>query len=358
MIARMTRRQFSQRLLAAAALPLAGSATAMAAAGAGRRKVIFDTDPGIDDAMALLFLNALPEIDLIGITTTFGNAAVETTTRNALYLTERFGIAAPVASGAPNPFVGTYGPAPVTIHGKNGLGDIPLPDRLTRRADPRPAARFLIDSIRAHPGEVTLVAVGSLNNLARALREDPGIASLTRQVIIMGGAIGYGGILGNVTPAAEANIWDDPTAADEVFGAAWPLTAVGLDVTEKVEMSRDYLDALRRDGGEAGQFIWDITRLYEKFHHDSGVPNIFVHDASAVAYLARPDLFKTRSGPVRVATEGLAFGETIQKPAGRSGPPSVWDNRPAQNFCIDVDAEALRRLYRQTILDWQHRRRG
>jgi inosine-uridine nucleoside N-ribohydrolase len=355
MIARMTRRQFSQRLLAAATLPLAGSPIAFAAE---RRKVIFDTDPGIDDAMALLFLNALPDIDLIGITTTFGNATVATTTRNALYLCERFGINVPVASGAPDPLVGSYGPAPVAIHGKNGLGDITLPERLTRSADPRPAARFLIDTIRSHPGEVTLVAVGSLNNLARALRQDPGIAALTRQVIIMGGAIGYGGILGNVTPATEANIWDDPTAADEVFGAAWPLTAVGLDVTEKVEMPRDYLDALRHDGGETGQFIWDITRIYEKFYHDVGLPNIYAHDASAVAYLARPELFKTRAGAVRVVTEGLAFGETIQKPAGRGFSPGAWDNRPTQNFCIDVDAETLRRLYRQTILDWEQRRQG
>lgn len=283
-------------------------------------KVIFDTDPGVDDAMALLFLHAAAQVELIGITTTFGNGTIETTTRNALYIAERFGIAAPVAQGAGVPLVGEAGDPPHFVHGHNGLGDIELPTTLSRQPDPRPAHRLIIDLIRANPGEVEIVAVGRMTNLALALREDPGIAALVKQVVIMGGAFGIDGVLGNVTPAAEANIWGDPLAADEVTGAAWPLTMVGLDVTQKTRMPTEYLRTIADEAGEAGRFIWDISRFYEDFHQKGGVDSIFVHDSSAVAYLLDPTLFEIRRGEIRVVSEGLAFGQTIQKPAGTAFP--------------------------------------
>lgn len=348
----ISRRQFSGLLAAGAAAgfaPLTAGAAPKAAATGGR-KVIFDTDPGIDDAMALLFLHYLPGIELLGITSTFGNHVVDVTTRNALYLVERFKIDVPVARGTGVPLAGEYGPPPVYVHGNNGLGDVPVPETVKTQPDPRVAHKFIIDTVRAHPGEVTLVAVGSMTNLALALREDPEIAGLVKEVIIMGGAFGYFGNLGNISPASEANIHDDPTAADEVFGAKWHVTAVGLDVTHRVEMPTDYIRALAKDAGEVGQFIWDITRFYENFYKKSGMPSIYVHDASAVAYLADPSLFKTRSGAVRVVTEGLAIGQTIQKPDSRHFPAGAWDNRPSQAICIDVDAEKLRELYRRTII--------
>jgi inosine-uridine nucleoside N-ribohydrolase len=312
-------------------------------------KVIFDTDPGIDDAMALLFLAASAEVELIGITTTFGNGTIETTTRNALYLAERFGIAAPVARGAGAPLVGEPGDPPDFVHGGNGLGDVTLPQTIAKEPDPRPAYRLIIDLVRANPGEVEIVAVGRMTNLALALREDPGIAALVKQVVIMGGAFGINGVLGNVTPAAEANIWGDPLAADEVTGASWPLTMVGLDVTQQTHMPTEYLRALADEAGEAGQFIWDISRFYEDFHRQGGVDSIFVHDSSAVAYLLNPSLFATRRGAIRVVSEGLAFGMTIQKPADLSYPPGDWDGRPEHQVCTSVDAEGLRQLYRATI---------
>jgi inosine-uridine nucleoside N-ribohydrolase len=313
-------------------------------------KVIFDTDPGIDDAMALLFLATSPEVELIGITTTFGNGTIDTTTRNALYLGERFGIAAPVARGAGAPLVGEPGDPPDFVHGGNGLGNVELPATIARKPDPRPAHKLIIDLVRANPGEVEIVAVGRMTNLALALREDPGIAALVKQVVIMGGAFGISGVLGNVTPAAEANIWGDPLAADEVTAAAWPLTMVGLDVTQQTRMPTEYLRALADDGGEAGQFIWNISRFYEDFHQKGGVDSIFVHDSSAVAYLLRPELFETRPGAIRVVSDGLAFGMTIQKPASVAYPPGEWDGRPEHRVCTSVNSEGLRQLYRATII--------
>jgi len=313
-------------------------------------KVIFDTDPGVDDAMALLFLHHAPEIELVGITTTLGNGTIETTTRNALYLAERFGIDVPVAQGPATPLVGLAGEPPHYVHGHNALGDIPLPDTIARTVDPRPAHRLIIDLVRANPGEIAIVAVGRMTNLALALREDPEIAGLVKQVVIMGGAFGFHGNHGNVTPAAEANIIGDPLAADEVTGGSWPITMVGLDVTQRTQLTTEYLEALARDGGEAGQFIWDITRFYVAFHHAAGVPNMFVHDSSAVAYLIDPTLFTTRSGAIRVITEGMAIGQTIQKPDGYAFPPGDWDNRPSHKICTEVDAERFKALYRQTIL--------
>jgi len=168
--------------------------------------------------------------------------------------------------------------------------------------------------------------------------------------VVMGGAFGYRGHLGNVTPAAEANIHGDPHAADEMFAAAWPVTVIGLDVTHEVLMPQDYLRRLGEEAGEVGRFIWDITRFYENFYLKKGLAGISVHDASAAIYLVAPDLFETRSGPVRVVCEGLAFGQTIQRPAGIGFPPNDWDGRPSHAVCIEVKDQPLLDLYRQTLL--------
>src|SRR4051812_11058640 len=243
-----------------------------------RHKVIYDTDPGVDDAMALVFQALHPDIELLGLTSVFGNATIETTTHNARFLAGRFAPGVPVARGAAAPLK-RAAPQPLAwIHGNNGLGNIVLGDSPAAPLDPRPAHRFIIDSVRAHPGEVTLLAVGPLTNLALALADDPQIAPLVKQVVVMGGAFGTEGVLGNVTPAAEANILGDPDAADIVFGAPWPVAIVGLDVTQRTIMSQDYLASIRDRGGAAGQFIWDVSRHYEAFHQQSAqLKGIYVH---------------------------------------------------------------------------------
>lgn len=314
-------------------------------------KILFDTDPGVDDAMALLFLHRHPAVELVGITTVFGNAEIDVTTRNALYLGERFGIAAPVARGAALPLVRPARGAVPEVHGDDGLGNLAGPVRTTRTADPRPAHRFIVELLRAHPAEVTLLAVGPLTNLALALAEEPAIAQLARQVVVMGGAFGIGGQGGNVSPVAEANILCDPHAADAVFTAPWPVTIVGLDVTHQVRMDHAFFERLRAEGGAEGAFIWEASRHYVRFYGRAvGVAGCYVHDSSAAAFAVAPGLFTTRRGPVRVVEQGIAIGQTIQNAAARrysQGQP--WEGVPEQHVCTAVQADAVLALFLDTL---------
>jgi purine nucleosidase len=309
-----------------------------------RKNVIFDTDPGVDDAMALLFLVRSPSVRLIGITTSHGNGSIEATTRNALYLTQRLGIDAQVYEGARHPLKGVASPPPTFVHGENALGDIEIPEVLSRQVAGVPAHRFIIESVKAQPHEISIVAVGRMTNLALALREAPEIAGLVKEVVVMGGAFGTHGHAGNVTPLAEANIIGDPLAADEVFGALWPLTVVGLDVTQQTIMSHQYLEDLAQTAGSDGELIWEISRGYEAFHRNTGVEDgIYVHDSSAVAYLLDPSLFDVVTGPVRVVEDGFAKGHTIRSKAG------AWGDRPSVRVCVGVDSSRLLTLYRNTL---------
>lgn len=312
-------------------------------------KVIFDTDPGIDDAMALLFLHKHPDIDLIGITTIFGNASIETTTRNALFLKREWGINAPVAKGAnatlrPDRLEADW---PTFIHGVNGLGDVPVPETIDLPIDPRPAYRFIIDAIKDNPGEVTLVAVGRMTNLALAIKEDPTIIDLVKEVVIMGGAFD---IMGNITPAAEANIHGDPEAADLVMTTNWPVTVVGLDVTMQTAMSKEYIDEMAEEGGDDIKLLRDISALYVDFYKERTGGGMVVHDSCACVYVVAPDAFTTRSGSIRVVAGGIADGKTIQKPDSRGFPPSPWDNFPSQKACMDIDTDRVLNIIRAAIV--------
>ena len=231
-----------------------------------RQRILFDTDPGIDDAMALLMLARDARAELVGISTVFGNAPVDVTTANALALCHRFGIDVPVARGAARPLVREPRHFPVHIHGQDGLGDVQARPPHERVPEPLDAARFIVRHGARHAGELTLVAVGPLTNLAQALALDPELPRHVQRVVVMGGAFGTLGHGGNATPVAEANVFCDPHAADAVFGAAWPVTVVGLDVTHQVLMNSAYLDALGDEGGAEGRYMRDITRRYERFY--------------------------------------------------------------------------------------------
>lgn len=313
-------------------------------------KIIFDTDPGIDDAMALLFIQASPALDLLAVTTVFGNADIDTTTRNALYLKHRFGLSAPVYQGTDKPLVRPRNPSPTFVHGENGLGDVDLSDHVPRQPEAKPAHQAIIDLARQYPGEVTLVAVGPLTNLALALKAEPEVATLLKAVVIMGGAFGVAGKPGNVTPVAEANIWNDPEAADLVFTAPWALTAVSLDVTTQVVMSPAYMDALEASAGPAGAFLNAISKPYAAFYGDrDGITGCCVHDAAAVAFVIDPSLFQLRRGSVRVVTDGVALGQTCQKVEGELFGPSAWDDQPIQAVTVAVDGARLLALYAETM---------
>jgi purine nucleosidase len=311
-------------------------------------KVIFDTDPGVDDAMALLFLHHHPEIDLIGITTVFGNASVDTTTRNALFLKREWNIPAPVARGEGKTYDPMRNPVdwPVFIHGHDGLGNIDVPETIDLPVDPRPAHRFIIETVRANPHEVTLIAVGRMSNLAYALKEDPEIAGLVKQVIIMGGAFD---VPGNITPAAEANIHGDPEAADVVMTAPWKVVVVGLDVTMKTVMTRTRLAGLVARGGERVRLLSDISQFYIDFYGKHVDDGMVVHDSCACLYLVAPNLFVTRSGAMRVVCGGIADGQTIQKPDSRHFPPGNWDDLPSQLACIGIEADKAIDLLSETL---------
>ena len=316
-----------------------------------KKKIILDTDPGIDDAMAILFAEAHPEIELMGITTVYGNATIDNGTQNALYLKQKFGMNALVAKGTDMPLVREPVGATVIVHGETGFGDVKAPSSLDVSAIEKPAYQFIIDSVRAEPGEITLVAVGPLTNLALALEAAPDIVELVKEVVIMGGAFGENDHRGNVTPFAEANIHDDPHAADKVFTASWPVTVIGLDVTEESFFTAQYLDDLRDDAGEVGQFIWDVSRYYLKFYSEKvGMEGCHVHDPSAIAYVIQPSLFECRSGAIRVVTDGPAEGMTIQKSDQRSYMNDEWSSFPAQKVGIKVNDEALLSLYRETLV--------
>ena len=315
------------------------------------RKVIFDTDPGVDDAMALAFLTMRPELDLIGVTTVLGNADIETVTRNALFLRDRLGFKAPVAQGSGVTLLGKHGKHAKHVHGDNALGDIAIPEVLSSGIDSRRGHRMMIDLIRSHPGEVTIIAVGRMTNLARALDKDPEVARLVQGVVVMGGAFGTNGHTGNVSPIAEANVAGDPDAADAVFTAHWPVTIVGLDVTQEVVLDVAFLDRLRDAGSEHAKFLHELSQSYLGFHQRTRkLDGIFAHDSLAVAYAVDPTLFTTREGAVRVICGGLASGQTIQKPERPSFPTTAWDPHPAQSVCVGVDTAGVLALMEETFI--------
>lgn len=317
--------------------------------GPAPRQVIVDTDPGIDDAMALAYLRASPRARLIALTTVFGNASIEVTTRNACWLARRLGIDAPVHRGAGGPLHRPRLPSPVHVHGNNGLGDIELAGEVPDAA-PGTAHEAIIERVRAAPGEVSLLALGPLTNLALALRAAPSIAGLVREVVVMGGAFGWQGRRGNVSPVAEANVHNDPEAADLVFGADWPVTVVGLDVTSRCVLPAARAAALRDAAGDTGRLLFDISRRYEALYREhDGLDGCCLHDVTAAVCLVEPSLFRFETGPIRVVTAGIAVGQTIQRPLATRFPPGAWDHAPPQRSCVDLQLDRVLDDYFATL---------
>ena len=221
--------------------------------------ILLDCDPGVDDAMALLWGLADPRVDIVAIGTVWGNVSVDLTTVNALRLLEIGGRPdIPVAKGARRPLLGPDPDFENGVHGKDGQGDTNLPMPETVHIEETAAAQ-IVRLANERPGELTLVAVGPLTNLAIALALDPGIADRFRQVVLMGGAFQ---VPGNVTPIDEANIWHDPEAAQMVMDAGWPLTIVGLDVTEEARVTETMLRDLAATGNPSTVHLQQISDGY------------------------------------------------------------------------------------------------
>ena len=295
--------------------------------------------------MAILFALRCPELEVMGLTSVFGNVHVEQATENTLKILEFDGRSdLPVAKGAAGPLSGVYGGPADFVHGDDGLGDVGLP-AARGEADSLSAAEFIVETVMAAPGEITLVPIGPLTNIALALESEPQIAKHVAEVVLMGGAAT---VSGNVSPVAEANIHNDPVAADRVFTAGWPLTMIGLDVTMKVVTDEAYLQSL--SATRAGEFIFNISRFYQQFHAKVyGIEALHTHDPSAIAYLVDSSLFEIDRGAIRVPSDGLARGQTIWDQRGEWLFPNPWSDQPKVNVCVGVNDQQLLTLFRERI---------
>jgi purine nucleosidase len=268
------------------------------------QKIILDCDPGIDDALAIAFAAGCPDLDLLGITTVAGNVGLPLTTANAQRVAEFVGIGGtPVTPGAAAPLLRDPIDARL-VHGDSGLGGAQLPDPVSRPAGGH-AIDYLIDTIQAAPGEITLVATGPLTNIAMAVRKEPMLTHWVKDFVIMGGSSGRG----NVTPAAEYNIWADPEAAAAVFGAGWTVTVLGLDVTMKTGATPATLARMGQLGSLGAELLLPALSQYHSVSEPGGPA---VHDVCAVVYVAEPSLFGLRTARIGVETAGrLTSGMTV-----------------------------------------------
>jgi inosine-uridine nucleoside N-ribohydrolase len=297
--------------------------------------ILIDCDPGHDDAIALLLALASPELEILGVTTVAGNQTLEKTTANAFRVLEFAGRTdIPVAAGAERPlvrepFVAAY------VHGETGLDGPDLPQAQGSPVD-RHAADFLADEIRRRDGQVTLVPTGPLTNVALMLALHPD--ARPARIVLMGGAVAEG----NVTPAAEFNIWWDPEAAARVFGSGIDLTMVGLDVTHKALFTQAHVGRLT---GRVGQVVTELLGFYDRFHREVyGFDGSPIHDAVAVAQAMRPDLVETLFRNVEIDVESeLCRGRTVV---------DLWrrtEREPNVQVGVDIDADAFLELLVERI---------
>ena len=264
--------------------------------------------------------------------------------RNALTLCEMAGQDIPVTQGVGMPWVGPESGYAHFVHGDDGFGNT-FPKASERELDPRSSAQFIVDMAHKYPGEITLVAIGPLGNLALALRLEPNLPKLVKGVSIMGGAAF---VPGNVTPLAEANIWNDAHAAEIVFAADWELTMFGLDVTLKTPFTLEFLDKLETKNEKLGGFVKAASQFYVDFYSQNREEKVcFFHDAFPLAHLIQPELFTLKTGNARVGTGELDRGQTAVAPAGTTASP-LWTEAQEIHVAVDVDHNKLEQLFIDT----------
>ncbi|QFQ86873.1 nucleoside hydrolase [Paracoccus kondratievae] len=305
------------------------------------RKIIIDTDPGQDDAVAILLALASPELEVLGLSVVAGNVPLHHTERNARMLCELAGRPdLPVYAGCDAPLQRKLVTAE-HVHGKTGLDGVTLPEP-TMPLAPGHAVDFLIETLRREePGTVTLVPIGPLTNIAAAFQRAPDIIPRVQEIVLMGGAYFE---VGNVTPTAEFNIYVDPEAAKIVFASGAPLTVMPLDVTHRVLTSRPWVETMRAMG-RVGQAVASWTDFFERFDREKyGSEGAPLHDPCTIAWLLKPDLFSGRFINVEIETQGeFTQGMTVAdwwRVSGRT---------PNATFIRDVQSDAFFALLTERI---------
>ncbi len=291
------------------------------------KPVIFDVDTGIDDALAIAYALSSPELELLGFTTCFGNVPVQEATRNTLAILELVEKDVPVYEGASQTFKRGMKPQWARlVHGKDGLGNVLKAEPLKRAASGS-AEDFMIKQVKERPNEITIIAVGPLTNVARAINKAPEIIPLIKNVVIMGGAVN---VPGNVTPYGEANIVADPEAADCVFSSGLSVTLVGLDVTMETLLPLAKMDEWRDVDSKTAHFFADMTEhyigAYESFY--PGIGGCALHDPLAVGVVIDPSFVRTRLMNISVITDGEEVGNTV---GNKEGEPKI-------HVCTEVEA--------------------
>ena len=305
------------------------------------RKIIIDTDPGQDDAVAILLALASPELEVLALTTVAGNVPLPLTTRNARQIVELTGKPTPVYAGCDAPLKRKLVTAEY-VHGKTGLDGIPLPEP-SHPLQPEHAVDFLIDTLRLQePGSITLCPLGPLTNIATAFQRAPDIIARVAEIVLMGGAYFE---VGNITPAAEFNIYVDPEAAEIVFKSGVPLVVMPLDVTHKALTSRAWVEEMRALGTPVGQAVASWTDFFERFdtakYGSEGAP---LHDPCVIAYLLEPALFHGRHINVEIETGSpLTLGMTV------ADWWRVTGREPNAMFLGSVDREGFYRLLTERL---------
>lgn len=301
--------------------------------------VILDCDPGHDDAVALLMAAQSDAVDLRAVTTVAGNHTIEKTTRNALSILTLAGRTdIPVTRGVSDPLVREQVIAD-HVHGESGLDGADLPEPAIEPIEEH-AVDTIIEEARECDG-ITLVSVGPLSNVAVALRKSPDLADELEQIVLMGGAVADG----NITPAAEFNVFADPEAAYVVFESDVPITMVGLDATRKARVGLDRIDAIREMGSDVAIAVADLLEFTMDFHEEEfGWPDVPVHDACAIAEVIEPGILETEHVHVAVETRGeLTYGRTVADIQG------VTDKEPNVDVALDIDREAFFEMLTSTI---------
>lgn len=305
--------------------------------------VIIDCDPGHDDAMAILWALAYPEIQIKGVTTVAGNQTLDKVTNNAIkVLTKARRMDIPVARGASRPLIRNLTVGGEVVHGESGLEGPVLPECGFEPSELN-AVELMIKIIEESKEKITLIPIGPLTNIASLFILRPDLKEKIERISLMGG----GAYMGNWTPAAEYNIWADPEAAKIVFNSGLPIIMAGLDVTHKAYITREENENLRAQGNEISIFAAELIDYFSKYHYEvEGFPGCTMHDPTAIAALIYPEIFKSITCNVDVETQGeLTVGMTVVDTMGYK--EKIFGEKVIKNTTVllDVDREKYVELF-------------